>query len=253
MESSDRRIRILEHVRERGELAVAELAERLQATPATVRRDLRLLEARGLVRRSYGMIAAVERSRFETPLAWRASSHPDEKSAIADAAVGLLSTETSVYIDEGVTARMVATRLPSDRPLTVVTPSIPVAAELAASTPHEVLVLGGRVRGRTLGAVDHWAREMLSGFAIDIAFLGANGVTMEAGLTTPDPAVATIKAMAVQVSQRRVFVGDHGKFGVTSFARFAHVSDIEVFVTSERLPLSQARRFMQYGSQLLRV
>ncbi|MFD1713105.1 DeoR/GlpR family DNA-binding transcription regulator [Amnibacterium flavum] len=248
-----RRVRILQLVSERAQVAVAEVADELGITQSMLRRDLRVLESEGSVRRSYGMISAVERSRFETPLSWRTTTNGDEKRAIARAAAELLVGESSVYIDEGVTARLVAEYLPASRPLTIVTPSILVAADLAANSPHEVLLLGGRVRGRTLGVVDHWAREMLSGFAIDAAFLGANGVTVEAGLTTPDPAVAAIKAAAVKVSRRRIFVGDHSKFGVTSFARFANVGDIEVFVTSERLPLPHARRYMQYGPQVVRV
>jgi DeoR family fructose operon transcriptional repressor len=116
-----------------------------------------------------------------------------------------------------------------------------------------VLLLGGRVRGKTLGTVDYWAREMLSGFALDLGFIGANGVTVEAGLTTPDPAVAAVKSMAVAVCSRRIFIGDHTKFGVTSFARFARLSDMEIFVTGEQLPQSQARRFQQSGVHMLRV
>lgn len=251
--AASRRVRILDLVAERTEVAVADLARELGITQSMLRRDLRALESDGAVRRSYGTISAVERSRFETPLSWRATTNGEERIAIARAAAQLLSSESSVYVDEGVTARLVAEHLSPSKPLTIVTPSILVAADLAANSPHEVLLLGGRVRGRTLGVVDHWAREMLSGFAIDAAFLGANGVTVEAGLTTPDPAVAAIKAAAVQVSRRRIFVGDHSKFGVTSFARFANIGDIEVFVTSERLPLAHARRFMQYGPQVVRV
>lgn len=249
-----RRRRILELVRHHNEVPVALLAEELGTTPATLRRDLRLLEAQGTIRRSYGMIAAVESSRYETSLALRASSENNtEKSAIADAAVDLLQDETSIYIDEGFLPQLIAARLPDDRALTIVTPSLPVASQVAATTSHEVLLLGGRVRGRTLGTVDVWARDMLSGFSLDIAFLGANGVTVESGLTTPDPAVAAIKATALSVSRRRIFVGDHTKFGVTSFARFAKLADMEIFVTGEQLPLSQARRFSGAGAHFLRV
>ena len=58
---------------------------------------------------------------------------------------------------------------------------------------------------------------MLSGFVIDLAFVGANGISRESGLTTPDPAVADIKAHAVRAARRRVFVGIHTKFGVRTF------------------------------------
>ena len=248
-----RRRQVLEMVREQNELAVATLALQLDTQPATLRRDLRLLEGQGLVRRSYGLITAVETSRYEKPLALRERSNNDEKARIAEAAIGLLEDETSIYIDEGFLPQLIAARLPNDKPLTVVTPSLPVAAHLAETTSHEVFLLGGRVRGKTLGSVDYWARDMLAGFALDIGFLGANGVSVEAGLTTPDPAVGLIKATAVSVCRRRIFIGDHTKFGVTSFARFANVDDMELFVTGEKLPLSQSRRFTQSGAQFLRV
>lgn len=247
-----RRKTILEHVRLHSEVPVALLADALSTPAATLRRDLRLLEAQGVIRRSYGMITAVETSRYEKPLADRELSYGSEKSSIADAAVGLLDDEASIYIDEGYLPHLIAVRLPSDKTFTVVTPSLPVAAYLAENTHNDVYLLGGRVRGRTLGAVDYWARDMLSGFSLDIGFIGANGVTVD-GLTTPDPAVGAIKSMAVSVCKRRVFIGDHTKFGVTTFSKFAAVSDFELFVTSDKLPISQTRRFTQIGAQFLRA
>ncbi|MGV8885327.1 MAG: DeoR/GlpR family DNA-binding transcription regulator [Microbacteriaceae bacterium] len=249
-----RRRRILELVRQHNELSVTQLAEMLELELPTLRRDLRLLEGQGTIRRSYGLIAAVETSRYETSLALRAASENSaEKSAIAEAAASLLHGETTIYIDEGYLPQLIAVNLPTERALTIVTPSLPVAAHLAESSQHEVILLGGRVRGRTLGTVDHWAREMLSGFSLEIAFVGANGVTVDAGLTTPDPAVAAIKSTAIAVSRRKIFIGDHTKFGVTSFARFARISDIDLFVTGEKLSAAQTRRFTDGGAQFLRV
>lgn len=249
----DRRGEVLREIRDAVELEVTELANRLGIPPATLRRDLRVLEAQGLVRRSYGIVAAVESSNYETTLAARASGGLDEHRAIADAAATVIGDASTIYIDEGVTPRLAAQRLPSDRVMTIITPSIPVAAELAIDSPHEVIMLGGRVRGVTLGTVDYWARDMLAGFVIDLAIMGANGVTVEEGLTTPDPAVAAVKSAAVKACRRVILVSDHTKFGVASFARFAGVSDVELFITGDRVPLSQSRRFALAGAQLIRV
>ena len=147
-----------------------------------------------------------------------------------------------------------AEALPTDRPLTVVTASLPIAALLAdASSAITVLMLGGRVRGRTLATVDHWATQMLSGFVIDLAFIGANGISRERGLTTPDPAVADVKAQVVRVSRRRVFSGIHPKFGASSFCRFAEVTDFEAIITDTALPASEAHRYSLLGPQVIRV
>ncbi|WOF22743.1 DeoR/GlpR family DNA-binding transcription regulator [Microbacterium betulae] len=251
--AASRRRRIVAIARERGAIDVADLSAQLALAPATLRRDLRALEADGLVRRSYGMVYAVETTRYETSLALRAASDSEERSAIARAAAEAIGEATTVYVDEGRTTLLAAAQLPKERPLTVVTPSLPVAAELASGTPHEVLLLGGRVRGRTLGTVDYWARDMLSEFVIDVALLGANGVALDEGLTTPDPAVAAIKSMAVRVSKRRIVACEHTKFGVNSFARFARIADIDLFVTGGRLSPTLTRRMTQRGAQFLQV
>ncbi len=140
-----------------------------------------------------------------------------------------------------------------ENPITVVTSSLLAAGALADSPEVTVLLLGGRVRGRTLATVDHWALRMLGDLVIDLAFLGSNGITREHGLTTPDPAVAAVKAQVVARSRRRIFVGLHTKFGASSFCRFAEIADFEVLVTDSGLSASEARRFSVLGPQVVRA
>nr|WP_277351218.1 transcriptional regulator [Micromonospora sp. HNM0581] len=176
-----------------------------------------------------------------------------EKRRIAAAAVEHLGDAESVFIDEGYTPQLIAETLPTHRPLTVVTASLHTAAALAAYPSLTVLLLGGRVRGRTLATVDHWATRMLAGFVIDLAYVGANGISRKHGLTTPDPAVAAVKAQVMSVSRRVVFAGVHTKFGGHSFCRFATVADIDTIVTDTALPASEAHRYSLLGPVVLRV
>jgi DeoR/GlpR family transcriptional regulator of sugar metabolism len=94
---------------------------------------------------------------------------------------------------------------------------------------------------------------MLSGFVIDLAFIGANGISREHGLTTPDPAVSEVKRQAVLAARRRVFTGVHTKFGVASFCRFASLADLDVIVTSTKLAAAEAHRYSLQGPQVIRV
>ncbi|MGY5138871.1 DeoR/GlpR family DNA-binding transcription regulator, partial [Streptomyces nigrescens] len=148
---------------------------------------------------------------------------------------------------------LVATLLPTDRPLTVITASLRTASLVAASESTTVLLAGGRVRSGTQATVGSWARDMLARFVIDLAFLGANGVSREHGLTTPDPAVAEVKEQAVRSSRRRVLVGVHSKFGASSFCRFAEVRDFDTIVTDAGLSAPEAHRYSLLGPQVLRV
>ncbi|WBB67977.1 DeoR/GlpR family DNA-binding transcription regulator [Micromonospora sp. WMMD812] len=253
MNSAERRQRILALARDQGSVDVQKLAVDLAVAPETVRRDLHRLEQQGLVRRTHGGAYPVETARFETTLDTRTTRLVTEKRRIAAAAAQLLGDAESVFIDEGYTPQLIAEALPAERALTVVTASLDTAAMLASSSATTVLLLGGRVRSRTRATVDHWATEMLAGFVIDLAFVGANGISREHGLTTPDPAVAAVKAQVVAVSRRVVFAGVHTKFGASSFCRFADVSDVDAIVTDAALPASEAHRYSLLGPVVQRV
>jgi DeoR/GlpR family transcriptional regulator of sugar metabolism len=249
----ERQHRIVVLARDAGEIDVGKLAAELTVAPETIRRDLRLLEQHGLIRRTHGGAYPVETARFETTLAARTTRRVPEKRRIAAAAVELLGDAETIFIDEGFTPQLIAEALPTDRPLTVVTASLNTAAVLSTYTSATAILLGGRVRGRTLATVDHWASRMLAGFVIDLAFVGANGISREHGVTTPDPAVADVKAQAMRVARRRVFVGVHTKFGVSSFCRFADVADFHTIVTDAALPASEAHRYASFGPQVIRT
>lgn len=251
--ASSRAKELLALVRGQGRIEVSESARLLGVSQETVRRELRKLEAQGLIRRSYGLAFPVESSTFETALAERTQNFPEEKARIAAEAARRVGEARTIFVDEGFQSLLVARALPDDRDLTVVTTSLPIASDLAARDNLQVIIVGGRVRGNTLGVVDGWATDMLRSFRMDLAFIGANGVTVADGLTTPDPAVAHVKAAAIACSHRKIFMGAHHKFGVTSFVRFAELSAFEVFVTGVELPAARARMFSEAGAHIVQV
>ncbi|WST74963.1 DeoR/GlpR family DNA-binding transcription regulator [Streptomyces sp. NBC_01136] len=253
MTAEERQREIVRAARRTGSVDVTALAAELGVAKETVRRDLRALEDHGLVRRTHGGAYPVESAGFETTLAFRATSHVPEKRRIASAAAELLGDAETVFIDEGFTPQLIAEALPKDRPLTVVTASLATAGALAEADHTSVLLLGGRVRPGTLATVDHWTTKMLAGFVIDLAYIGANGISREHGLTTPDPAVSEVKAQAIRASRRTVFAGVHTKFGAVSFCRFAEITALETIVTSTLLPTSEAHRYSLQGPQVIRV
>jgi DeoR/GlpR family transcriptional regulator of sugar metabolism len=249
-----RRAAILAQAREEGSVSVAELSTMLEVATETVRRDLRALVDAGLLRRTHGGAKPVEGAGFETALAHRATSMLPEKQRIADAILEELGNAESVYIDEGFTPDLVARGLGRiSRPLAVVTSSLSAAQHVSEFTQHTVYVLGGRVRARTQASVDEWALRMLREFTLDVAVLGANGVSQARGLTTPDPVVAAVKRAAVAASHRRIFGGIHTKFGVRSFAHFADISDFELMVSDTGLSSAEAHRLTALGPRVIRV
>jgi len=250
----DRRRLILVGARDVGQVEISEAAARLGVSVETIRRDIKLLEEQGLVTRRHGGAYPVESAGFESSLDMRSGSRVAEKLRIAMTVVGLLDEAETIYLDEGYTPYLVAEQLATlTRPLTIVTSSLQNASVLASKSQHRVIMLGGRVRGRTLATVDHWALSMLSEFNFGVAILGANGISRDHGLTTPDPVVAAVKTAAVHASRRRIFVGVRTKFGVASFCRFAQVSDFETIVTEASLPAREALLYSALGPRVIRT
>lgn len=242
---------ILGQARQAGRVEVASLAELFEVTPETVRRDLTTLERQGLLRRVHGGAIPVERLTVEPELATRDALLGAEKDRIAKSAVAELPLTGTVLIDAGSTTSRLADSLPATCELTVVTNALPIASTLALRPNLTVLLLGGRVRGRTMASVDAWALRSLGELTVDVAFLGTNGFSVERGLTTPDPAEAAVKQAMVAAARRVVVLADHTKHGNDQFARFAQVADVDVLISDTGLDGRVAKALEKRGPRLV--
>jgi DeoR family fructose operon transcriptional repressor len=224
----ERHQEILSRARGEGRVEVKQLAEDLDVTPETVRRDLTALERLGVLRRVHGGGIPVERLGVERAVADREERLTGQKERIAKVALNELPDGGSLIIDAGTTTAHFARLLPMDRELMVVTHALPVA-NLLVSWPNVTLyLLGGIVRPRTLAAVGDWTRRNLADIFADVAFIGTNGITATRGLTTPDLGEAAVKRALIAAARRTVVLADHTKFGREDFA---HVCDLEAIDT----------------------
>lgn len=253
MYAEERRQEILTLARARGRVDVVSLAEEFRVTTETIRRDLTVLERAGTLRRVHGGAIPVERLGFEPELAARDAVMTDEKERIAKAALDELPRDGSIIIDSGSTTARLVQLLPSDRELTVVVNSPPHATALATRPNLTVLILGGRVRGRTLATVDDWVLRPLADLSADVAFMATNGCSLARGLTTPDPAEAAVKRAMITAARRTVLLADHTKVGNDYLARFGLLSDVSLFITDTGLDTGLAAELAAAGPEVLRV
>jgi DeoR family fructose operon transcriptional repressor len=244
---------IVERARSAGRVEVASLSDELDVTTETIRRDLKVLERHGLLRRVHGGAIPVERLGFEPGLATRDAVLTAEKERIAKAALAELPTEGSILLDAGTTTARLAEALPVDRELVVLTNGLPTAMSLSSRPNITVLLIGGRVRGRTLASVDSWALSALADSYVDVAFLGTNGVSVERGLTTPDTTEAAVKRAMVGAARRAVLLADHTKVGNDHLSKFANLEDIDVFITDSGIEAEDAERLGARGPRVVIV
>ncbi len=250
MYAEERREEIAVLVRQNGRGDVAELAGRFAVTPETIRRDLSDLERSGVLRRVHGGAIPIERFRTEPAVSEKAASMAREKGRIAGAALSFVPENGTVLLDAGTTTLALAQALP-DRELTVFTNSLPVGLELATRRSVQLYVIGGRVRGRTLAHVGEWALRQLADLRVDVAFVGTNGLTVERGLSTPDPAEAAVKGAMSRAGQQVVVLADHTKVGEEDTVRFASIEQVDALVSDSGLAPAHVHALEEAGVEVV--
>jgi len=253
MYAEERQQAIARLVNQRGRMSVNQLAREYDVTTETVRRDLSSLERMGLVRRVHGgVVPPASLSLIESGLRERDQVNTDTKERIARAAVEYLPPSGgTIVLDAGSTTSRLASLLPPDLEVTVITHAVPIAARLAGQRQIDLRLLPGRVRRTTQAAVGADTVAALRDLRVDVAFLGTNGVTGEHGLTTPDPDEAAVKRALVESGRRVVALADASKFGIETAVRFAAPGEVDVLVTDSDVSTADRRALTKAGIEVV--
>lgn len=248
---AQRRARIMELIRQNGQVVVADLAALFHVSEETVRRDLRALERQGLLRRDYGGALLPPEVQGVPPLAERQAVRRAEKERIGAAAAALAAGAQVVLLDAGTTTRQVARHLRDRQGLTVVTNDLAIASDLCAAPGVHVLVTGGQLKHQSGSLLGPEAVASIRRYHVDIAFLGAGGITLERGFTTADVLEAEVKAAMMAAASRVVVVADSSKFGRMNLVSFARPGDIHTLVTDAGAPPDLVGALQEAGVQVV--
>lgn len=214
-------------------MSLRELARVVQTSEVTVRRDVRALEAEGLLDRRHG--GAVLPGGFTRESGFPQKSHlaTAEKTAIADLAAGLVEEGEAIVVGAGTTTQELARRLARVPGLTVVTNSLLVAQALAHANRVEVVMTGGTLRGSNYALVGSGAEQSLQGLRVSRAFLSGSGLTAERGLSTSNMLSASVDRALVQAAAEVVVLADHTKLGTDTMFQTVPTDVITRLVTDE--------------------
>ncbi len=248
-----RRERIMERVLREGRVDVGELAESFDVTSETIRRDLSDLQGERMVRRVHGG-AVPWRSGMSVPeLRVREGQNVEQKWRIAAAAAREVPERGSVLIDSGSTAAHLADVFDRDRDLTVITNSIPIIQSLATTDRPRVVVLGGELRRRSMAMVDETGVNSLQELAVDVLFLGCDGMSPERGFSTPYATEVAIKQAMMAAARRVVMMFDHSKVGNDQLYRFAGIDQVETIITDTEVDDAVAAALEAQGPVVIRA
>ena len=236
MYAEERQQAIAVEIRERGRASVAELSERFSVTGETVRRDLAVLHRGGSVVRVHGGAVRLDVAAVvdEPDLSERESAHRPQKTAIGIAAQRFLPTVGgSVLFDAGTTTFAAAAGIAGDVRHQFVTNSLPIATTLTGLARSSVVLIGGRLRPKTQAAVGADAIDTIARLHASVGFVGANGLTLAHGLSTPDVDEAAVKRAMMAACDRVVVLADSSKINRQELACFGAVEDIDVLITDD--------------------
>jgi DeoR/GlpR family transcriptional regulator of sugar metabolism len=248
--AEQRRALILDEVRRRGGVRVNELTRKLNVSDMTVRRDLDALAHQGVVEKVHGgAVPVAEASTHEPGFEAKSGLEQSAKEAIARAAASLVQPGSAIALSGGTTTFALAHHLLDVPDLTVVTNSVRVAdvfhsgqrraaagAQSAGRPGAATVVLTGGVRTPSDSLVGPVADRAIRSLHFDLLFLGVHGLSVEAGLSTPNLAEAETNRQFVRSARRVVVTADHTKWGTVGLSSFATLEEVSTLVTDSGIP-----------------
>jgi DeoR/GlpR family transcriptional regulator of sugar metabolism len=237
MLARQRQALILDHVREDGAVRVADLVRELGVSDMTVRRDLEILDERGLLEKVHGGATSVAGTAlFEPGFALKSTLQEREKDAIADAAVGFVEPGMAIAVSAGTTTFALAQRLAYIPGLTVVTNSVRVGDVLyQTGRTDQTIILTGGVRTPSDALAGPFAVAALRTVHVDLVFVGVHGMDPRSGFTCPNLLEAETDRALIEAGRRLVVVADASKWGVIGISSIARLDQADVLVTDAGL------------------
>ena len=225
-----RQDKILKLVNEKNSVTVQELTEVLQTSESTIRRDLASLDKDGLLHKVHGGATALQMYHTkDEAIDIRKTQHLEEKRRIASFAASLVGPNDFVYIDAGTTTEYMIDYL-KEKSAVYVTNAISHAKKLVQNG-FEAHLLGGRLKASTEAVVGNETIEELEKFNFTLGFMGANGVSLAHGYTTPEIDEAMVKRRAMKKCRSCYLLCDATKFNQISSITFADFGSAVILTT----------------------
>jgi len=249
---------ILSGLQESGSVAVDELSDQLGVSVVTIRRDLDVLEQKGLLRRTHGGAASIEPLFYEPFKKDRSFQEQVERQAaekrrIGRAAAALINPGETIAITPGTTTAEIIRGIPFNSKITVVTNTANIAMELSKRKDVNVFVTGSHLHGDWFSLVGPSAIRSLDNMLIHTMFIGADGIDADWGLSCFSSDEAELNGTMVRHARRHIAVADSTKFGVVANWRICQTSVLQTLITDTGATDEMIAPFQKFGIEVLRV
>lgn len=235
---ASRQQKIIEYVNQYGSAQINELADYLEVSVATVRRDLDELDTQGVLVRTHG--GAVQKndptSSFERQHNERLMIMPDEKRRIARMAASFIRNGDTILLDSGTTNYYLARELSEIENLTIITYDLFIANNIILHPTATLIVTGGiRRHGYNNVLWGNMVDDYIRNIRVDKAFLGADAIDLEFGISNTNVLEANIKKLLIQSGKQVILVADHSKLDRVAFVKVCELSDIDELIIDKNI------------------
>jgi DeoR family transcriptional regulator of aga operon len=248
---SERHLFIKEQLYKNGFVTVQDLAEQLEVTGATIRRDLRIMEGENLLRRNHGGASLVHEKVIELSLTDRSLICPDEKARIAAAAAAILGENDSMGVTSGSTIEAFVRQLQHKGPIKVVTPSIRLGVLLMEKMDVDLRILGGRVVPNSMSTRDEYSIQGLHNVRCSKLFFSCDGFSIEDGVTSAFVEEAHLTESMMNIAQQRILLADSSKIGKCGFGRICGLEDVDTLITDSGISESLKAKIEALGVDVI--
>ncbi|HAT1645357.1 TPA: DeoR/GlpR transcriptional regulator [Raoultella planticola] len=237
MKGQHRLDQIVAYLKNHTLVTVEQLVDAVDASAATIRRDLIKLDEQGVISRSHGGVALRRFEPSQPTTNEKQLRSPAEKRAIARFAASLVHPGDAVVLDAGTTMLELAKCL-THLPLRVITVDLHIALFLSEFRQIEVTIVGGRIDDSSQSCIGEFGRKMLRSVYPDIAFMSCNSWSVATGVTTPTEDKAGLKQEIIANARRKVLLADSSKYGAHSLFNVAPLTLFDDVITDVNLPPS---------------
>jgi len=238
MFSIERQQQIMNLLKSKKSVTVAELSQKFYIGEATIRRDMEKLEKMGLIKRTYGGAVLLEGLDSEIPFVVRETEQKDAKDAIGRIAAGLVQDGEIIVMDSSSTTLMMVPYLKGKNRLTIITNGAKIAVELGEQLHTKVYCTGGMLRENSLSYIGELARKCIDNFFADKLFFSCRAISAEKGLSDSNEEEAELRKLMIRNCKKTVLMCDHTKFDQVSFCKICDFDRIDHIIT-DRKPSQQ--------------
>lgn len=232
-------------------MSVEALAERLLVTGATIRKDLKDMEARHEVSRSRGLVSLVRPHIVDLDVQDKIFINAESKNAIGTMAAALIRENDSIMMTSGTTIEAMARHVVAKGYLNVLTPSMAVALTLTQKKGVEVFVLGGHLNHNSLSVRDEYSIRGLDNTSCTKLFLSCDGLDFNSGVMTAMLEEARLTAHMIAVAPTTILLADSSKVGMTGFGKICRLKDIDMLITDPGMPEGVRHRLELEGIRVI--